>query len=994
MRLAPVVSRLLGLCLLAFVSARVTAAADMTFYNVYGDQQETAQALGGINHIVQDPQGFLWFGGETGLGRYDSQSTRIYRHSPDDPYSLIHNFIQGLAVDREGVMWVGTQAALCAYYAQLDRFDCHLRFANDTSLPRGVTSLFIDRQDQLYVGTHSGFFRISADRRELREYLLPEVAIPEGNFVMAIAEDEAGQIWLGTEDNGLMTLDPESGDIQAFRANPTDPHAISHNKIRSLAFDRHQRLWIATYGGGVNVLDPSSGLFSNFADQTGVDKPLNWVMWQIFRDSQGTMWLAADQRGLVRYDESRGFIAQRHRPYDKTRLRSDQVRVMYEDGNGDLWIGSFPSGVSFYNRANGHVKNYTYQPDNGTSISHSSVLAIHRDSAGRFWIGTEDGLNLFDAETGEFIRYRQGPETGLTTNAVLAIAQFDERTLWIGTWSAGLLEFDLETRRFRPLDTRPPGSSQGNSLFIWDILRDSAGDMWIATQFEGVGRYRRAEERFEFLQHHENDSNSLAGNFAWDIIEDRERNLWIATHAGLNRWERATGRLDRIGGDEIDSHRLVSLMEDHEGDIWIGSQDNGAFIYNRRQNRFRHVGAQQGMPSLTVSGMIQDRNNQIWLLTTNGLVHLDKADMVPQVFSTENGLAGRNFNRRAALLRDNGELLIGGADGLSVFNPVNMQVANPIFPVWLTDLRLLNRSVPIQPEGSHLTQAVLFTRNLNFSHRDLMFSIDFAALNYRMRQHTRYSYRLRGFDRDWNEIGRHNSATYTNLPPGDYVFQVRALSGEKEWVYSEDLHIHMAAAPWRSRWALAGYAMAMMLLGYLMAHYWRMRSRSLVYHALSTTDPLTGVYNRLALQEFAERLFNAQPSSGPLCVLFIDVDNFKRINDRRGHDTGDRILREVARLCQSCVRQADVLARWGGEEFVLLCAGVDYQGGANLAEKLRAQIANHVFDAEHSPLKVTISIGVAVTNGDDSFEEVCKRADQALYAAKNQGRNCVMVARD
>jgi two-component system sensor histidine kinase ChiS len=992
---------LLGICLLTFLSASAQGAANMTFYNVYGDQQETALALSGINHIAQDPQGFLWFGGETGLGRYDSQTTRIYRHSADDPHSLAHDFVRGLGVDRAGVMWVGTEAALCTYEARVDRFDCNLQFGRRELPRKGITSLTIGRDNQIYVGSQGGFFIISADRREWRAYHLPAgpVATPESNFVMAVAEDLNGRLWLGTADNGLVFLDPISGATQAYRADPAAPHSLSHNKIRSLAFDNQQRLWIATYGGGVNVFDPISGRFSNFSAQTGPGQPLSQVMWQVFRDSRDTLWLAADQGGLVRYDPEHGFIPQRHRPYDRTSLPSDQVRAIYEDRNGDLWIGSFPSGVSFYNRANGHVKNFTAQLDQPTSISHSSILALHRDTTGRVWIGTEDGLNLFDAERGEFVRYRQWPDTGLAVKAVLSIAQFDEHTLWIGTWSGGLFAFDLQTRKFRPVDTQPPAigqgnnsSGQGNSLFIWDVMRDRNGDMWIATEFEGVGRYRRAEGRFEFLQHNPDDPNSLAGNFAWDVMEDREGNVWIATYAGLSRWNRAQERMERVAPNgEIGSDRLTSLMEDRDGDIWIGSQDNGVFLYERREQRFRHLGAAAGMPSLAVSGMIQDSKGAIWLLTTNGLVHLDKNDLVPQVFSTENGLAGRNFNRRAALLSDTGELLIGSADGLSVFDPADMQVADTAFPVWLTDLRLLNRRVPIQDQGSHLAQALSFTRALHLSHRDLMFSIDFAALNYRMRQHTRYSYRLQGFDPDWNEIGRHNSATYTNLPPGDYVFQVRALSGEKKWIHSDDLHIHVAAAPWRSNWALMGYAAGMMLLGYLLAHYWKMRSRSRVYHARSTTDPLTGLYNRLALQEFAQRLFCCQRPA-PICVLFIDVDNFKRINDRRGHDSGDRILQEVARLCQSCVRQNDLLARWGGEEFVLLCSGVDEQAGYHLGEKLRGHIAQHIFDAAHSPLKVTISVGVAVAHESESFDETWKRADQALYVAKNQGRNCVIVA--
>src|SRR5690606_19756275 len=287
----------------------------------------------------QDQQGFLWFGGETGLGRYDSQTTRIYRHSPKDPHSLADNFIRGLVVDRAGVMWVGTEAGLCAYRPRLDNFDCQLRFDQGVLPHRGVTGLMLDRSDRLYIGTREGFFGLSANRRELREFPLPTdtTALAEGNAVMAIAESASGDLWLGTADNGLVWLDPNSGTTRTYRADPANPHAMSHNKLRSLAFDSQERLWIATYGGGVNVFDPASEQFSNFDSLTGSGLPLSRVMWYVFKDSADTLWLAVDQGGLLSYQPERGFIAQRHRPYDKTSLPSNQVRTVYEDRNGDLW---------------------------------------------------------------------------------------------------------------------------------------------------------------------------------------------------------------------------------------------------------------------------------------------------------------------------------------------------------------------------------------------------------------------------------------------------------------------------------------------------------------------------------------------------------------------------------------------------------------------------------------------------------------------------------
>lgn len=971
----------------------------MAFHNIYQHHTGKGQWLSGINHIVQDQHGFIWFGGENGLARYDGQNTRVYRHDPDDPHSLVHGFIRDLLVDAEGRLWVATESGLCRYVARLDRFACG-RDYGQVILPEGGTrALARDVNDDLYLGTDSGLYRLAADGAKIVPVALaPPAGKPDAvNQIVSIALDTDRSLWLGTNGSGLIHFDPDSGRTHHFLADSNNPHSLAHNKVQALTLDGRGRLWVATYGGGVSVLNVERTHFENHHYQEGKPGTLSSnIVWNVFKDSYNTIWLAVDQGGLVRFDEERGFIAMRHKPYDPTSLVADQVRTVFEDSNEDLWIGTFPFGVSFYNRSTEHIENFKNEPGVASSLSHDAILSIHRDTDDNIWIGTEDGLNLFNPENKTFLRYQFGPNTALTARAVLSIEQYDRNTLWIGTWSGGLMAFDLRDRSFSPIHTAPADGSAPNSLFIWDIMRDSNGDMWLASEFNGVNHYSRDTGEFTYYTHEPGNDNSLWTDFVWSVLEDRRGAIWMATIAGLSVLHPGEAQPRRVHSDPgnpqaLQSIRLITLYEDARGRVWIGSEDNGAFIFDPATGDYRHLGVAHGLPSSTVSAFRADAAGNIWALTTNGLVKIDPDDFSLKVLGAENGLVGSNFNRNAVLAGEDGRMYFGGFYGMSVFDPADHAAEVLDFPVWVTNLRIMNKEVAIGEPGSPLDQHITFARSIKLDHRDVMFAFDFAALNYRNYSDTRYAYTLEGFDHGWNYIGRRKTATYTNIAPGEYTFRVKASSGDNQWRESPSLRIVKEPAPWQSSWAYAGYALSLALLGYLLVHHLKLRLRTNMYRTLSVTDTLTGVANRSGLTTAAESLFCAGSEQG-LCVIFMDIDHFKSINDQYGHDSGDKVLVEVAQVFRRCIRQDDAVGRWGGEEFILLCAGMDKVAGLRRAEDIREQVAQHVFDRAKLPIKVTLSLGVALVKPQESFETACKRADEALYKAKSSGRNRVVFA--
>lgn len=957
-----------------------------------------AKPLGGINDIVEDAQGFIWFAGEAGLGRFDGHQLRRFPADSDNPFALNSNYIRSLLVDRDGVLWVATEAGLCRYRVAGEYFDCRLLElgAPEPLLRDSFTSLALADDNTLYAGGIAGLFEIAADRKTVRSVAPPAALGSDADrlSIIDLATGDEHTLWVATTRHGLMAYKPRAPAAQAESMFVLPRWSGIGNKIKALHVDQQGRVWVGTYGSGVFVLDPEKDSLAAY--RAGADTGLSSnVIWDIAEDSRGNIWLAVDQGGLVRFrQQEQRFEAQRANLADPSSLQSDQVRSIYEDSNGDLWLGLFPLGVNFFNRATSAIYNFRHDPGNNKSLSHSSVLSIHQGEQGQVWVGTEDGLHKFDANTGDFERIGAG---ALPARAVLSIEQFDRDTLWLGTWSGGVASYELDSGVIQAIDTTPSDEpSANNSLFIWDILRDAKGDMWLATEFNGANHYD--VDSGEFVYHRASDDHprSIASSFVWSIAQTSAGDYLFATQGGLTRLGSPANGFTQVPiQSAVDrdqrSERILAIYQDSRGLLWVGTQDRGIFVLDAQGHFQRQLGLLEGMPSLQISGFIEDDAGEIWAGTINGLARIDPISWQISVVSNDNGLVGNNFNRNAFMKDSAGRLYFGGAEGLSIFNPAELEQDRVDFEVLVTGIRIHNIPVRVGAPDAPIDRAPTLGPEVALDHRDSMVSFEFSALNFRKASVMTYAYRLDGFDQQWHYIGDKYSATYTNLPAGEYQFRVKAAVGNGPWQESAPLKVTMRAAPWLSIWALTLYGLTLVAVGALLASYFSLRIKSNLYLTLSIQDPLTGLLNRMGVMQQADALFKSGVGK-PLCVVFIDVDHFKSINDEHGHDAGDRILTEVAALLTESVRKADVIGRWGGEEFILLCPGVHKEAIAGIAEKVRTAVADHAFEAHFRPIRVTISLGIAFVLPGENFDQAYKRADVALYQAKTQGRNRAVIA--
>lgn len=984
-----------------------------------GDTATKNDSLSAVRVTIQDQRGFIWFGGENGLGRYDGQQLVIYQTDPDNPRSISGNFVWALALDQDGVLWVGTGRGLNRYNAltnDFDRFGTGIDSGQTSTSPAGqnpgshnqsidnnINALAVDFDNSLIIGTSSGVSILNPQRTHFETWHPdpPEQKDLSHSAVRAVLVDKKNRLWVGTSNNGLNLFNRETKTFSAYRHNPSDPRSLLSNDVGSLEEDYLGRLWVGTYNHGLSRMHTDGQSFSNYTYNPADPHSLgsNNIAY-ILEDGQKNLWVATDHGGLSLYQPaSDNFARFTHSAYDINSLSSNHPRHIYEDNQGNLWIGMFPSDVNFLDQSATVFTNYTYRPDDENSLSNDSILSFHEDSDGTLWIGTENGLNAFDRKKNLITRYpnRHPDAENEHYRAVLSIAEDINGEIWLGTWADGLYRFNKNTGkviRYLP-DAKDPDSI--NSEFIWRVLRDKDNQIWIATETGGISRYNPATDNFTHYTTSKDNPDSISSNQLWTLIEDRHQDLWIGTQEGLNRFDKKTNRFQRFlanpaDNTSISSNQVIALLEDSRGNIWAGTRDAGINIFNKTTATFKRLNVRDGLPSATVTSIIEDNSGNIWVSTVNGLVRIDPDSFAINSYKTSHGLVSNNFSRDATFKDRQGKLYVGSIGGFSVFDPQNM-VIEPPPPVVITDFRILNRSLAIGAKNGLLPQSITETKKLTLSHKHTMFSFDFAALSYRSRKSNQYAYMLEGFDQDWIYIGTQRTATYTNINPGEYVFKVKAANRDGVWNETgAAIAIEVTPPAWQTWWAYALYGLIFFSIMYMINKYKNLRIATNIYRALSATDPLTGIYNRAGIAQVADDLFVRRKIQSSVGLLVLDIDFFKPINDIHGHDAGDRVLKEFTNLITHTIRVGDNVARWGGEEFVLLCPHANREGLAALAEKLRKAIADHQFERNYTPLKLTTSIGVACASSEDSFEKVFKRADLALYEAKHNGRNRVVFA--
>jgi len=813
--------------------AQLSYSLDIRFESIKNRQ---LNSLTEQRAIIQDPLGFMWFGGVQGLARYDGYEFKRYSHKSDDPRSLSNNAVTGLMLDNEGELWVATANGLNRYHTESEDFTRYVHDLKDPdSLPnKYILGMLQDRRGAMWFGVQGGMSRLDLNTGKFHEVPYPEHQPLEGRSGRDIAtdpgvlfEDSQGMIWAGRVTSGLLRFDPNTLSFKNYRHDASTPTSLSHNDVSSIYEDSDNQLWIGTWQGGLNRFDRETETFTHYRHDANNPQSLGYdEVHCLLEDEQNNFWVGTERGGLNRLNRDTGeFDRILPRAYDVTSIASDKIWTCYQDNYGGLWFGLFPFGVSMVNDYALAFDNYTYDPADSNSLSDNQILSLAEAKSGDIWVGTENGLNYIDRKTGEITRYLHRPSdpAGLAADAILALMVDRQGALWVGSYLGGLSRLDPETRVFTHyMPVTGDDTSLGDNR-VTGLYQDSRGDIWIGT-FTGINRLRvdakgNAKDSgrgFTRYNHEPGNSQSMLPGVAGAFKEDSRGNFWIGSYLGLSLMDRDRATFQNFQYKEGEPEGLGigsvhAILEDKDGLLWLGLKGGGLnrLDWRSKENHtFTHYTVKDGLSDAFVMGVLEDDQGYLWSSTGYGIARFDPENAHFLNYYQSHGLPGNIHNRTGHLKTSKGEMVFGSTQGLTIFSPEKIFNNKTPPSIVFTDFRLANKSQGINTPDSPLKQSISVAKSVSLNSQQRVFSLTFAALNYRMSGMNQYAYKLEGFDSEWTYSGTKRSATYTNLDPGEYVFRVVGANNEGVWSESgAELVIRILPPWWRTWWAYSAYVL-------------------------------------------------------------------------------------------------------------------------------------------------------------------------------------------
>ena len=758
--------------------------------------------------ILQDSQGFMWFGTKDGLNRFDGNNFRIFRKSPGNINSIGNNFIRSM-LEIDEVIWVGTDNGLYLYYPHKENFSrFDMTAQNGDMISSAVNSIVKDQENNIWIASFSqGLYRYDARNDILINYrhdpnILSSIS---SNIILTLFCDSYGDIWIGTINGGLNKFDKQNNAFTRYMSNDRSS-SLGDTDVFSIFEDSEQNFWVGTWADGLKLMDREQGTFKHYRHKPGENSISHNTIRSILEIGKGKL-LIATEMGLNILDPATGILSHlRYKIDNPASLSENAVYSLYSDKEGGLWAGTYFGGVNY---SSPPLKPFEhYFPGTGPgAMKGKAVSEFLEDKYGNFWIGTEDnGLSYFDIRKKSFINFIPDPEKNSISYHNIHSLLIDNGELWIGTWTGGLDVMDLKTRTFRNYMPDPNDPNSLTSDCIYSIYRDNTGRIWIGT-ISGLSYYDR--EKDHFITVHE---KGLAGIYIIDILQDNYGYIWFASYGeGVFRFDPRNSIWQNYRHSEKNPHsichnKVISIFQDDTKRLWFGTEGGGISRYLYNEDRFVSFSEKDGLPNNVVYGILDDKSGNLWISTNYGLCRFDPETRNVKQYLRDDGLQSNQFNYKSSYKAGNGKLYFGGVNGFNSFYPDSLIDNSFIPPVKVTNFQLFNKNASINTDESPLQQSISKTSKIVLKHNQSVISFEFVALSFMAPQKNQYAYMMEGFDADWNYVGTQRRASYTNLPTGKYKFRVMGSNNDGKW-NTDGVDIEIVVLPpfWRTNWAYGIY---------------------------------------------------------------------------------------------------------------------------------------------------------------------------------------------
>ncbi len=781
-----------------------------------------------VNCIYQDHRGFLWFGTDDGLNKYDGYEFVLFNHSPSDSNSLPHRRIHTLIQDEDQRLWVGTGGGL----AQIDLRTYQIRtFLNDPADPASlshndVRAILPDVSGQIWIATKGGGINVMVERgnqvsfRKIRHEPGNKMSLIDDN-VESLLRDDSGSLWAATDDGLTRLIDGINDEFIHYRHDALDPGSLPDNDIEVIYQDRKGALWIGT-SSGLARYDAESDQFERFFPDAANPNSLRNFIWSIYEDRRGQLWIGT-VGGLAQYQDGEFEFLVRSAENQRS-ISHNVISAIYEDQNGVLWFGTAGGGVNKLSPRRSQFRKYMSGKPGDGMFPATVVTALHEDGSGNLWIGTIDSglvvakqLPESNKLTFRSFRHRRSDPGSLSNDKVLSLIEDRLGVVWIGTWGGGLNRYDPKHDRFQTFthDADDPTSLGDPENEVWSLLEASDGAIWVGTD-AGLNRIVPSGDDFQFVRY--DGDSSLVDKQILTIFEESEHHaerLWIGTTRGLIKAD--------ISGDQIlattpvvgnrqkglGATMILCIYEDVlRKRLWFGTYGNGLFSLDPETLALRQYGEADGLPNGIIYAIQADEKGFLWVSTNEGLARFDPDELRNTIaYNMNDGLQNNVFSAKAATVRRSGEMLFGGISGFNAFFPDQISANNQPAPIVITEFREFDKVV---------RRDITDSETLFLSYKDNFFSFAFSSLDFTNPSKNRYAYRLKGWDQEWRLRDAGNRfASFTNLDGGRYTFEVRGTNSDGVW-NEEGIQIYLEIVPpiWERTWFRAFGAIALLLIAF------------------------------------------------------------------------------------------------------------------------------------------------------------------------------------
>ncbi|MFC5408310.1 two-component regulator propeller domain-containing protein [Larkinella bovis] len=779
-----------------------------------------------VTSILQDKQGFMWFGTQDGLNLYDGYSFTVFRNDPHVPASLSDNYVRVLYEDRQGKLWVGTDdGGLCSMDRKTGVFkNYQYSKTKAKSLSNNrVTSIAEDQRGNLWIGTEGGLNRFDPVKQTFFRYThKPGIASSlSSDLVRDVLIDRSGTIWVATFGGGLNRLDPATDTFHHFAHNPADKTSLSHNALKRLLQDAQGRIWVATEGGGLNLLNTDQKTFTRFLHHPAVPTSIGHNdLNSLEEDGEGNLWVGTENGGVSILNKNRtAFTRYLYDENNTSGLNSASVDAIYRDRSGNMWLGTYSGGINFYDHQPVKFRLYRKEPYVANTLNNNNVSSILQDHLGNLWIGTDGGgLNVLKKATGQFTHFKNKPgdPASVGSNYIMSLFQDSDQDIWVGSYKGGLSLWKKGAGGF--VNFKPGRSTTELSHeTVCAITEGKKGEIWLGTLGAGISRYDKKTGTFTHFRPDPAKPGTITQGYISALVFDHNGILWVGTEGGgLNRFNEQTGTFtayqhNRAVSGSLSHNFINSLYETPKGDLWIGTK-GGLNYFNPKNQSFLAFRQKQGLPNEVIQAINSDRSGNLWVSTNKGLSKVNPRTRVIQNFNTVDGLQKSSFNRMAVFKSPEGELFFGGISGMNSFFPDSLRNNPFVPPVFITNFLVYDK--PVQTEENRVT----------LSYEESSITFEFAALNYSLPEKNQYAYMLEGFDKDWKISNTKRVVSYTNLDPGLYTFRVMASNNDGVWNrHGDSFRVIIKPPFWQTWWFGALLAIAF-LASPNVIYRWRTRA--------------------------------------------------------------------------------------------------------------------------------------------------------------------------